>query len=120
MDERVYISLLLDYYGALLTEKQQEYMDLYYNENLSLAEIAEDDGISRQGVRDILVRAKATLVDSEKKLGLMAKHDAQKKKLDEALSVLDEIARLNATRFKNAALLNFCNQLLDQLQEMKG
>lgn len=120
MDERVYISLLLDFYGPLLTEKQQEYMDLYYNENLSLAEIAENDGISRQGVRDILVRAKATLIDSENRLGLAVKYDEQKKRVAEASSLLDEIARLNATRFKNAALLSLCNQLLDKLQEMKG
>ena len=67
MDKTVYISLLFDFYGELLTEKQKEYVDLYFNDNLSLSEIAENDGISRQGVRDILVRAEATLTETEKK-----------------------------------------------------
>ena len=47
MEKAVYLSLLLDFYGELLTEKQREYADLYFNENLSLGEIAENDGISR-------------------------------------------------------------------------
>ena len=51
------MTLLFDFYGELLTERQKEFFDLYYNEDLSLAEIAENSGISRQGVRDVIVRA---------------------------------------------------------------
>ena len=53
--------LLFDFYGEMLTEKQKETFDLYYNEDLSLAEISEHVGITRQGVRDIIVRAERTL-----------------------------------------------------------
>ena len=119
MEKAVYISLLFDFFGPLLTEKQQQYIDLYYNDNLSLSEIAENDGISRQGVRDILVRAEATLLDTEKKTGLAARHAALLKQAEEAEGYLTEIARLNASRFKNAALLALCNQLQAKLEEMK-
>lgn len=54
MDKKIEISMLWQIYGALLTEKQKEYIDYYYNEDLSLAEIAQNDGITRQGVRDII------------------------------------------------------------------
>ena len=56
-----HMSMLYDYYGELLTEKQKELFDLYYNEDLSLAEIAEHAGISRQGVRDAIVRSETIL-----------------------------------------------------------
>ena len=53
------MTMLFDFYGELLTERQKEFFDLYYNEDLSLSEIAENSGISRQGVRDVIVRAEA-------------------------------------------------------------
>ena len=58
-NSRVMRSMLFDFYGELLTDKQREYFDLHYNEDLSLAEIAEQSGISRQGVWDIIRRAEA-------------------------------------------------------------
>ena len=64
-------ALLLDFYGELLTDKQRKYWDLHWNEDLSLAEIAEDEGLSRQGVWDILRRAEANLRDVEEKTGLV-------------------------------------------------
>ena len=66
MDEsRLMRSMLLDFYGELLTSKQRECYDLHYNDDLSLAEIAEQLGISRQGVWDNIRRADATLRDIE-------------------------------------------------------
>ena len=53
------MALLYDFYGDVLTPRQKEFYDLYYNEDLSLAEIAENNGITRQGVRDVIVRAEA-------------------------------------------------------------
>ena len=55
------MALLYDFYGDVLTDRQKEFYDLYYNEDLSLAEIAENYGITRQGVRDVIVRAEAIL-----------------------------------------------------------
>ena len=60
-------TMLFDFFGELLTEKQRTYFDLHYNADLSLAEIAEQEGISRQGVWDIIRRAEATLRHAEEK-----------------------------------------------------
>ena len=61
------MAMLFDFYGDLLTERQREFYDLSYNEDLSLAEIAENYGISRQGVRDVIVRAEAAMSEIEEK-----------------------------------------------------
>ena len=69
-EKNMNISFLLDFYGDVLTEKQMEILDLYYNEDLSLAEIAESNGLTRQGVRHVIKKAEDTLTDLESKLGL--------------------------------------------------
>ncbi len=61
MEKNVEIGILLDIYGAMLTEKQEDILDLYYNNNLSLAEIAETVGITRQAVRDSIVKGEKKL-----------------------------------------------------------
>ncbi len=68
--------LLLDYYGDLLTQKQRLYCDLYFNQDYSLAEIAEQTGISRQGVHDSLLHAEAALGEFERILGCAARDSA--------------------------------------------
>ena len=60
------MTMLFDFYGELLTDRQKEFYDLYYNEDLSLSEIAENYGISRQGVRDVIVRAENYMTEIEK------------------------------------------------------
>lgn len=82
------ISFLLDYYGEILTEKQKDAIELYYNEDLSLAEIADHIGITRQGVRDSIKRGEETLIEMEEKLGLAARLEAQK----EALAAINTAA----------------------------
>ncbi len=76
-------ALLLDFYGELLTDKQKEYCDLHWNEDYSLAEIAELGGLSRQGVWDILRRAEATLRDMEEKTGIVRRHLDRKAQIAE-------------------------------------
>lgn len=73
MPKDLQITILFDFYGDMLTDKQKEVIDLYYNEDLSLAEIAADSGITRQGVRDSIKRAEGTLLDLEQRLGLAAR-----------------------------------------------
>lgn len=64
-------SALLDVYGDMLTEKQRDMLDLYYNSDLSLSEIAQDEGISRQGVRDSIKRGEEALLEMNEKIGVM-------------------------------------------------
>ena len=70
MAKNLEISLLFDFYGDMLTEKQRDVVELYYNDDLSLSEIAENEGITRQGVRDSIKRAEAQLLEMEERLGL--------------------------------------------------
>lgn len=78
MDRIFELGRLLDIYGDLLTDRQREVVDLYANENYSLAEIAEHAGVSRQAVRDLLVRAEGILRDYELKLKISEKQFQQK------------------------------------------
>jgi len=70
MEKNVKISILCEIYGKLLTKKQFDIIDNYYNKDLSLSEIAENEGISRQGVRDNIVKTEKKLLEFESKLGL--------------------------------------------------
>ena len=82
------MSMLFDFYGDLLTERQREFYDLYYNEDLSLAEIAENYGISRQGVRDVIVRAEATMSEIEEKTHIIRRFHQSKA----AIAAIDDAA----------------------------
>ena len=73
IEKNVRISDLLDYYGKMLTEKQRGFIELYYNEDLSLAEIAEHESITRQGVRDSIKHGEQILFELEEKLGFAEK-----------------------------------------------
>ncbi len=72
-EKNLKVSVLLDYYGKLLTQKQLDVTELYYNEDLSLGEISELENISRQGVRDSIKRAEAFLFELEDKLEMVKK-----------------------------------------------
>ena len=90
------MALLYDFYGDVLTERQKEFYDLYYNEDLSLAEIAENNGITRQGVRDVIVRAEGILTDLEDKTGLIKRFHAMRKQLQEIEQAAGEILERSA------------------------
>ncbi|OFI07701.1 putative DNA-binding protein [Clostridium acetireducens DSM 10703] len=84
MEDRIIISVLLDFYGELLTSKQKNIMTLYYNEDLSLSEISEHTKTTRQAIYDIIKRCNKLLFNYESKLKLMSKN----KKLKEIKSEL--------------------------------
>ena len=91
MDELCMISLLLDYYGQMVTKRQYEVLDLHYNSDYSFGEIAGELNISRQGVYDNIKRGKAALFELEQKLGLIGRFNRQKDKASEILKTLEEI-----------------------------
>lgn len=83
------ISFLLDFYGDMLTEKQKDVVELYYNEDLSLAEIAENEGITRQGVRDAIKRAEVQMLEMEERLGLAKRF----REITDGLETMRELAK---------------------------
>lgn len=92
-DSRLSRSMLLDFYGELLTEKQRECFDLHYNEDLTLSEIAEQLGISRQGVWDNIRRAEAVMQKLERKTGLIRLTEQNRRALK---TVRDRLEALSA------------------------
>ena len=93
-DKTLIRTMLLDFYGELLTQKQRNCFNMHYNEDLSLAEIAEVLEISRQGARDLIVRAEATLTETEEKIGLVKRFSEQQLVLDKMETELNELLTL--------------------------
>ena len=89
MAKNLEIALLFDFYGDMLTEKQRDVVELYYDNDLSLSEIAENEGITRQGVRDSIKRAETQLLEMEERLGLARRFREM---------------RLNAEKIRTAAM----------------
>ena len=112
------MTMLFDFYGEVLTERQKEFFDLYYNEDLSLAEIAEHAGISRQGVRDAIVRSETILRETEDKLGLVKKYSGYESKLDEIHQAAAYIAQVNA-KLRNFEIAKNVDTILTLTGEMK-
>ena len=83
------IAYLLDFYGEVLTERKKEVLDMYYNEDLSLAEIAEQIGISRQGVRELIKKAEDELSFLEEKLELAGRMSALRHHTDNMISIAE-------------------------------
>ena len=92
MEKNVKFSMLLDIYGKLLTEKQYYLLDDYYNQDLSLSEIAENEGITRQAVRDNLKKGENKLLEYEEKLEVMKKTLIQEEKIAAILSEITKIS----------------------------
>lgn len=95
MANNVEISMLLDLYGETLTAKQRDYLNYYYNDDLSLSEIAENEGITRQGVRDAIKRAEALLFDMESKLKFSQKLESVNSGLESIMKCAEEINEYN-------------------------
>lgn len=91
MDETYKMSLLLDFYGQLITKRQHEVLDLYYNSDYSLGEIADEFKISRQGVYDNIRRGRSALLEMENKLGLVKRFVEQKQRASEILELLERL-----------------------------
>lgn len=92
MPKNLEISVLLDFYGEMLTEKQREVLELYYNEDLSLAEIAQHANITRQGVRDCIKRAEGILLHYEERLGMFRRFREVQDELAQIILCAKEIA----------------------------
>ena len=92
MEKKVEVSMLCQIYGKLLTDKQYEFIDDYYNNDLSLSEIAENNNITRQAVRDVIKKGENKLFEFEEKLGIMKKMQKQEKQIQEIIDELNKIS----------------------------
>ena len=90
MEKKVEVSILCQLYGKLLTEKQFKFIDDYYNNDLSLSEIAENNNITRQAVRDIIKKGERKLFEFEEKLLFMKKTMNQEKQIQNILVSLNK------------------------------
>ena len=106
------MTMLFDFYGDLLTDRQKEFFDLYYNEDLSLAEIAANLDITRQGVRDSIKRGEGILLELEQKVGFAARYQA----VSQAHARLETLAR--NIRFANKSSYSFSDEIEKASAEM--
>ena len=95
MPKDMEIAGLLDFYGETLTKKQRYFLECYYNDDLSLSEIAENEGITRQGVRDAVMRAGAQLEQLEEQLGVMQRYNEMREALKKIIQYSDSITEYN-------------------------
>lgn len=113
-------SLLYDFYGELLTERQKEVMELYNEENLSLAEIAEEFGISRQGVHDALHKAQKALEEYERKLGLVERFSATSEAINKISSQIDKTITMAAAETSESASGKSRTGVANQLRQIRS
>lgn len=109
MEKNLRYSVLLSVYGSLLTDKQSETMEYYYDEDLSLGEIAENTGISRQGVRDFIKRAEESLDSYEEKLGLCEKL----RRAEEIREAALKIKKINSSGWSNKSIDILADSIID-------
>ena len=112
MDKNVKIALLYDFYGEILTAKQVDAIDLYYNEDLSLAEISRHLNITRQGVLDNIRRGENALIKMEEKLGLVAKFDGIHEKLDEVNGIIRKIEASPSVELLSDDIKRYINDII--------
>lgn len=117
IEKMIEISLLFDFYGQLLTAKQQELLKLYHEDNYSLSEIAEEFGITRQGVHDAVKKAEKALHEYEKKLGLICKFTATEEAVAEIDAEIDRIMQDNSQNKPLTDRLRYLKSIIDQINE---
>ena len=112
------ISYLLDFYGNILTDKQRDAIDLYYNADLSLAEIAEHVNITRQGVRDAIKRGEEALLEMEGKLGFAERFEEYRKAFEEIGRCADVIRTSKSSLQFVKIIEENMNVILDQIKNV--
>ncbi len=121
MAKNLEMSYLLDFYGRALTEKQREMMEQYYNDDLSLSEIGENFGITRQGVRDAIKHGESSLLELEEKVGFAARYRQVQDKLDQMEQIVRKAKFDNAGAYGGYNSGDFdrtLNQLLSIIRSM--
>jgi predicted DNA-binding protein YlxM (UPF0122 family) len=118
IDKTIEIAMLYDFYNHLLTDKQQEIIDLYYNQDLSLGEIAETFQISRQAVYDTIKRTEKILYDYEDKLRLIQITNKNTEVCEKLLKSLDELEGRINTGASKEEIISCVGMIRNELKEM--
>lgn len=118
MPKNLEVSYLLDFYGDLLTDKQREAVEYYYNDDLSLSEIADNLKISRQGVRDSIKRAEAILFNMEKTLGLAQRFQTMQKGLNAIKRETEKIDERNMKIYRSDDINESIKLILKTVDEL--
>jgi len=113
-EKNLNISILLDFYGDILTERQKDMLDMYYNNDLSLSEIAQNFSISRQGVRSVLKKGENILIEMEEKLKLAARFVEVQNKSDFIATSLSELNR----EINDKAVSDKISVIIKQIKEL--
>ncbi len=113
------MTMLFDFYGEVLTERQKEFFDLYYNEDLSLAEISENYGITRQGVRDVIVRAEGVMTELEDKTGLLKRFMQMKDRVEAIEQAAAAIRTINYRQYENDELGRLADVIAENAAALK-
>jgi len=113
------MTMLFDFYGELLTERQKELFDLYYNEDLSLSEIAENCGISRQGVRDVIVRAEGVMQEVEDKTNLIRRFLQMQEHIAAIEDAAGQLKTLNYRQYEDPRIEKLTEDITRAAQALK-
>ena len=117
-NDRARIALLLDCYGKMLTEKQYAAMDLYFQEDFTLSEIAEQTGITRQGVWDNIKRGEKLLTEMESKLRLVERFSQIKEKISQANDAALVVKDYAAQKYLPAPIIRNLDRMMEIFQEL--
>lgn len=109
--KNIEVAILLDVYGDMLTEKQRDLIDLYYNEDLSLGEISQNQNITRQGVRDSIKRGEQFLFELEDKLGILKKQAYQRQFLQEVLDISKDLYDITTKYNYDVKIINMAEKI---------
>ena len=121
MAKNLEISYLLDFYGEVLTRRQQAVLEQYYNDDFSLAEIAENFGITRQGVRDAIKHGESILLELEQKVGFAARYRAVQETLTKVEELTKDIRFRNANNYAvSSHIERDASEILKLLDELNG
>lgn len=110
IEKFVYLSRLYSTYREILTPKQREVLDFYLDEDLSLGEISEEMGVSRQAVHDAIKRSEQILLNYESKLGVVSREEFVSEKMNEIIQIMDPIDDIDPVKREN--ILRICKELI--------
>lgn len=119
VEKTIQISMLYDFYGELLTPRQKEVLQYYYEENYSLSETAEELGVSRQAIHDTIHKAEKALRSYEQKLGLVERFKRTEADTQRAVEELDQIIGY-LTDVSGAESAVFDNKMIEKLKNVKN